>query len=90
MVTISPYAASVEDVKDEEEEKARSRSKLVANGCYVLMSESEIRSERGERDQKIARDVPKEYTRTLNDYPKDPLSGTPLFSYKVRVRPLIR
>jgi hypothetical protein len=71
-VATSPYAASVEDVEDEEEEKARARPKLAANGRYVLMSESEIRSERGERDQKIARDVPKEYTRTLYDYPKDP------------------
>jgi hypothetical protein len=53
-VATSPYAASMEDVKNKEKEKARAKLKLAANGCYVLMSESEIRSKRGERDQKIA------------------------------------
>lgn len=75
----------MEDTEDEDEAKAKAKPKLAANGRYVLMSESEIRSKEGGKEWSKAQivqgkshkqSVPTEATRSLYDYPKDP-STTP-------------
>jgi hypothetical protein len=53
-VATSHYAASVEDIEDEEEVKSRAKPKLAANSRYVILSESVIRSEKGEEPTDIA------------------------------------
>jgi hypothetical protein len=75
MVATSHYAASVADMEDEDELKMKAKLKLAANGQYILLAESEIRSEKGGNDQKNARFMPEkltEATRSLYDYPKNP------------------
>lgn len=70
----SPYAASVEDTEDDDDKEMKSKPKLAANGRYIVMHESEIRSEEGGDTLKKARFVlpSTESTRTLYDRPRDP------------------
>jgi hypothetical protein len=52
-VATSHYAASVEDTEDEDATKMKAKPKLAANGRYILMNKSEIRSEEGGDNRKI-------------------------------------
>jgi hypothetical protein len=52
-VATSRYAASIEDTEDEDEVKAKAKPKLAANGQYVILSESVIRSEKGGEQAEI-------------------------------------
>jgi hypothetical protein len=90
-VATSRYATSVVIAEDKDEVKAKAKPKLAANGRYVTISKSVIRSEEGGNDKtgaRIVQDKPEtqststESTRTLYDYPRDPSTTSRIEVYR--------
>jgi hypothetical protein len=82
-VATSHYAVSVVDTEDEDEVKRKAKPKLAANGRYILMEESESRSEEGGNSKEKTRIVPNpKNTRTLYDTPRDTLTTFRIEMYR--------
>ncbi len=68
-VATSPYAISVKDSEDSRDVVAEVKPKLAANGRYVILDNSVIRSERGELDPENEQTTQPKPTVNLYDNP---------------------